>query len=218
MRRTPSRSTIAASPIATRASTTAPSPTSTQAIKLNPDYAVAHLQPRHRLLRQARLRPRHCRASTRRSSSIRTTSLALHDRGVARYDKHDYERAIADFEQLVKSGVSTGGAQPEGPHARTASCSYDRWRRERAAPDQAQPELRAGVQRSRPRVQLQGRVRPRHRRLQPVDQDQSERAAPPTTTAATPSTASAISTRRWRTSTPRSSSIRRSRWPTTIAA
>ena len=32
--------------------------------------------------------------------------LALHDRGVAHYDKHNYERAIADFEQLAKANVN----------------------------------------------------------------------------------------------------------------
>ena len=89
-----------------------------EAIKLKPDYAVAMYNRGTAYLRQARLRPRHRRASTQVIKLDPGNVVALHDRGVAQYDKHDYERAIADFEQLVKAGVSLVVAQSQGPHGR----------------------------------------------------------------------------------------------------
>ena len=121
-----------------------------EAIKLNAGLRGGDLQPRHRLLRQARLRPRHRELRRRRSSSMPSNVLALHDRGVARYDKHDYERAIADFDQLVKSGVSLVVALNPKDRAADRQLGYDRGGAGSAAPAQAQPELRAGLQRSRP--------------------------------------------------------------------
>ena len=67
IRTTPPPSTTAAMPISTRATSIAPSPTSTRRIKLDAK-----------------------------------DPFALHDRGVAYYQKHDIEHAIADFEAGIK--------------------------------------------------------------------------------------------------------------------
>ena len=71
--------------------------------------------------------------------------LALHDRGVAYYEKHDYDRAIADFEQLVAANANFVAHSSAKDVALDRNRGYERSGDvKRIEPaDQAQSELRA---------------------------------------------------------------------------
>ena len=73
IRSTPSPTTTAASPGATRATYDRAIADFDEAIRLDPKYAVAYDNRGRRLARQGRLRPRHRRLRPRRSGSIRNT-------------------------------------------------------------------------------------------------------------------------------------------------
>ena len=88
-----SRSTTAATPIATRATSPAPLADYEQAIKLEPGYALALLQPRQRLLREARLRPRHRRLRPGDQAQPELRRWRYYNRGLAFRDKGDIDRA-----------------------------------------------------------------------------------------------------------------------------
>ena len=246
------RSTIAASPTARRATTTARSRTSIRILARSAERRRVQ-QPRHRLSQQGQPTTAPSRTSIKRSRSTRTTRSRFYNRGTAYYDKLDHDRAIESFEEAIKlnAGLCAGAARPRrrllrqarlrprhrrlraalterqlcgAPQSRrrrrSTGCAVTtvRLRRRRPPAGQAQPERSPGVQRSRRRVRCQGRARSRHRRLQPGDQDQPRLTAPASTIAATPTTASASSTAPSPTSTRRSSSNPRMRSRTTIAA
>ena len=94
------RQPTAPSPISARRSSsmrTMPSPTTTAATPISTSATTTAPSP----------------TSARRSSSTPKTPFALHDRGVAYYQKHDFERAIADFEAAIKIVPNyTVAAQP----------------------------------------------------------------------------------------------------------
>ena len=50
----------------------------------------------------------------------------MHDRGVAYYDKHDYDRSIADFEQLAASNANLVAAASSKDTALDRQRSFDR--------------------------------------------------------------------------------------------
>ena len=136
--------------------------------------------------------------------------LALHDRGVAHYDKHDYERAIADFEQLVKLNVNMVVAADPKDRGRPAARLRPAASRSRRSQLRLNPSFALAFNDRGLEFSSKGefdqaiadynqsiKINPNHARglLQPRQRL---------------STASAISTARWPTSTRPSSSIRRS--------
>ena len=121
---------------------TAPLPTSTQAIKLDPKDALAFNNRGFAYRNKGDVATRHrgLRPGDQARAGLRAR---LYNRGNAYYEKRDFDRAIADFDQAIK----------------------------------LQPELRSRLLQSRPGVPRQGRLRPRHRRLQPGDPARSEERA-----------------------------------------
>ena len=73
-----------------------------QAIRLDPKYAVAYHQPRHRLSATRATTTAPSPTSTRRSSSIPKYAMAYNNRGIAYHDKGDYDRAIADYNEAIQ--------------------------------------------------------------------------------------------------------------------
>ena len=167
------------------------------------------LQPRPRLDTTSRTTTAPSPTSARRSGSIRSYANAYVNRGLAWHFKRDYDRAIADFDEAIRldpkatpTPTSTA-ASPGTPRATTTAPS--------PTSDEAirlDPERRRRLLQSRRRLSAEGRLRPRHRRLQRGDPARSERRRCLSTTAAVPGTPSATTTAPSPTSTRRSGSIR----------
>ena len=85
--------------------------------------------------------------------------MAYYDRGVARYEREDYDRAIQDFEQTIKLDGKNAAAFYNRGIAYHEKRDYDRAIEDFQSGDQARSQARRGVQRARQCAGEQGRLR-----------------------------------------------------------
>ena len=109
---------------------------------------------------------------------------AYDDRGVAFAARGDIDRALADFDagDQIRRRATASPIYNRGLAYRDKN-DLDRAIKNFDEAIKTQPEQRGGLLQPRQRAQVQARLRPRHRRLRPVDQARSRTTRPPITTA-----------------------------------
>ena len=198
----------AATPLLTKANTTAPP-------GLRPgDQAQSELrrclqQPRHRLRQQRPIRPRHpgLRPGDQAQSEH---AIAFNNRGTAYNDKGQYDRAIQDFDQAIRLDPNYALAFNNRGIAYDDKGQYDRAIQDYDQAIKLDPNY-ASLQQPRHAYDDKGQY---DRAIQ--DYDQAIKLDPnyarPSTIAAPPTTTKANTTAPSRTTTRRSGSIRTTHW------
>ena len=145
-----------------------------EAVKLDAKFALALSPARQRLLREARLRPRHRRSRPRRSATIPTTTPAYATRALAYREK----QRLRSRHQRLQPGDqarSEGRRAVRQSRAGLAHEGRPRPRHRRFRPGGAhRSEVRRRLPRPRHRLRHARRCRPRHRRFRRRDQARAE--------------------------------------------
>ena len=173
IRRTRRRTTTAASPIGTRATTTTPSPTSSRrssSIRSSRRPMPIAAPPITTSATTTTPSP----TSISRSSSIRTARRPITTAVSPIATRATSTRAITDFDQAIKLDPKFAAAyrQPR-PRLQQQAGLQPRHRRSRQR-DPARRQVRRRLQRSRPGQRRDRQDRSRHRRFHPGDPAQSE--------------------------------------------
>ena len=135
-------------------------------------------------------------------------ALAFYNRGLVYWDRREFDRALADFEQAIRINPGYAPTYYSRGLAYLARRDYDRAIQDLNQAINGRPNYPLAFNIRGLAYIAKGDDRPRHRGFRPGDPPRCEVCRWPTTTAARPTRASAISTARSPTSIRRSRPIR----------